>query len=48
MLKELVSTNYDGLVGAARDVMDAVAVAGVPLPPEAVIVICEDESPEDV
>ena len=48
VLKELVSTTYDGLVGAARDVMDVVAVAGVPLPPDAFIVLCEDQSPDDV
>ncbi|MET0939036.1 MAG: trypsin-like peptidase domain-containing protein [Gaiellaceae bacterium] len=48
VLKELVSTTYDGLVGAAREVLDVVAVAGVPLPPDAIIELCEDQSPDEV
>ena len=48
VLKELISTTYDGLLGAARDVMDAIAVAGVPLPPDALIVLCDDQLPADV
>jgi len=48
VLKELVSTTYDELVGAARDVMDLVAVAGVPLPSDAFIVLCEERSPDEV
>ena len=48
VLEELVSTTYEGLVGAARDVMDVIAVAAVPLSPDAFIVLCEDQSPDDV
>jgi tetratricopeptide (TPR) repeat protein len=48
VLKELVSTTYKGLAGTAREVMDVIAVAGVPLSPEAFTALCENQPPDQV